>query len=138
MKGFKRGVITGALLIFALAIALGVSQTYASQNVEKMACKAVSDFFDAAKNNDADGVINNSIDTGTEKERRDLIARTQKDFKGYQILAFEKQDDNKVFVTVKLSLTPRDATMKYPVIKVGEKWIVNVANAAQVEDQLRQ
>lgn len=138
MKGFNKGVIAGALMIFALVIAFSVSQSYASQNVQKMASKAVSDFFDAGKNNDANGVINNSIDTGTEKERRDLFAKTQKDFKGYQILAVKKQDDNKVFVTVKLSITPRDAIMKYPVVKMGNKWMVDVANATQIEDRLPQ
>lgn len=138
MKGYKRGVITGVLLIFAIVLAFGVSQTYASQNIDKMASKAVSDFFDAIKNNDADGVINNSIDTGTEKERRDLFEQTKKDVEGYQILTVEKQDDSKVFVTVKVDLTFRDAVMKYPVVKVGEKWVVDVENATQIEDQLPQ
>ncbi|MDD4237722.1 MAG: hypothetical protein PHT62_04110 [Desulfotomaculaceae bacterium] len=136
MKGYKRGLIAGAIVLFAIAIIFGVSQTYASQSIEKSAENVVSKFFDAGKNGDIDTVIDCSIDMRpglTNSMRREVIKEQKDLLKEYNILSAEKVNDQKVVVRVKLVLTDDKMILDYPVIYNGDKWVLDITNAQRVE-----
>ncbi len=142
MKGFKRGFIAGAIALITFAIIFGVSQTYASQNNEKLAKQVVSSLLDSAKIGDYDTVMDISIDKHpgiNDSNRREMIKEQKDILKEYTILSAKKVNDQKIIVRVSMSLnnevlsTVDHFMVDYPVILIGDKWVVDVTNAQQLE-----
>jgi predicted nucleic acid-binding Zn-ribbon protein len=134
LKGYKKGFIIGALLLFAFVIIFS-TQVYASQSIENTAKQVVVDFFNAIKNNDIDAAMNSSIDTfwKNETERREQFVKTQKELKDFKIESVRIVDANKAYVIATISMTNAyDTTIQYPVVKEGEKWIIDISNSTVI------
>lgn len=115
------------LLTFAMPVLVN-----ASQSVEQSANNAVEAFFNAGLHNNFNAVESNSIDNrpkSTLSFRRQVFDNQAKNFLGYQIQSVQKVDSTNAIVIVNIRQTDLTATVKYPVVFNGTKWLVDITHA---------
>ncbi|MGI9953302.1 hypothetical protein V3F56_13150 [Moorellaceae bacterium AZ2] len=144
MKFSKRQLIYLVVLITSIFfMCIGISQTIASQDIEKAAKNSVAAFLDAYLAGDYNKAIDYSKDTRDNLDREDRYEQlakskgTGEELLKYKILGTEKYNDELIGVTVELVFSKETITMKYPVIKEGKEWIVDVSSAIDVTNRLK-
>ena len=106
-------------------------QTSASKSVEQSAKNAVEAFFNAGIHNNFNEVVSNSIDKRSENTlsfRHKVFDKQVDNFLGYQIQSVQKVDSTNAIVVVNIRQTNLTATVEYPVVFDGEKWLVDITN----------
>lgn len=144
MKFSKRQVIyLVALITIVSFISIGIAQTIASQDVEKEAKNSVAAFLDAYLAGDYNKAIDYSKDTRDNLDREGRYKQfeesknTGEELLKYKILTTEKYSDELVGVTVELVFPGETLIMKYPVIKEGKEWVVDISRAIDLTNRLK-
>ncbi len=119
------------ITLFTICMCLLFSlQAYASQPVEQSASSTVEAFFNAMLEKDFNVYASNSVDTLPLSVRRQLFENG--DVLGYQIESVQKVDNEHATAIVKVSEKDIIFTMKYPVIFVEKKWVVDLDNSENI------
>lgn len=146
MKFSKRQVVYLVALITIVSfifISMGFAQAIASQNVEKEAKNSVAAFLDAYLAGDYNKAIDYSKDTRDNLDREGRYKQfeesknTGEELLKYKILTTEKYSDELVGVTVELVFPGETLIMKYPVIKEGKEWVVDISRAIDLTNRLK-
>jgi len=105
-------------------------QAYTSKHVEQSAHNAVEAFFNAMLEKDFNAYASNSVDTLPLSVRRQLFENG--DVLVYQIESVQKVDNEHATAIVKVSEKDLIFTMKYPIIFVEKKWVVDLDNSENI------
>jgi hypothetical protein len=116
--------------LFTICMCLFLLQAFASELVEQSARSTVEAFFNAMLEKDFDTYASNSVDTLPLSVRRQLFEN--EDVLEYQIESVEKVDNEHATAIVKIIEKDLILKMKYPVIFVGKKWVIDLDNSENI------
>lgn len=129
-------VVVLYVLTFAIPVLANASTSVLDTNtksVEYSAKNAVEAFFDAGSHKDFNTMASNSIDSqNTLSVHRQIFDKQIEDFLGYQIKSVQKVDSTHATAIVEIREKHLTATMKYPVVFNGTKWLIDIANAENI------
>lgn len=123
------------LMVFTFSMLFG-TQVYASENtntiedVNRAAENVVIEFFNAIMNNDMETALAISVDEyENEIKRQEAFKETQQELEDYSIEDINMVDADRVLVTVNVTVSGFDSVIEYPVVKIGDKWVLDNTSA---------